>query len=103
MQSSNNLIKEAYAEVMQELGAEMDIVMHSDDLALGNVASQLAQAKGELNTILDRAARQGIIRKNQGRVQILNKDEYIKRVGDLPRKIKQLQQQLEPSNEIIPE
>lgn len=99
---SSDLLKEAYKEVIQELGSEMDMTIQPNDLKLGDIASQLAQAKGELNTILDRAAREGILKKNEGKIKILNRNAYIKCIGDLPRKIKQLQQQLEPSDEINP-
>jgi len=98
--SVKTLVNEAFIEVMKELGSELDMVVPtptSNDMALGEVATQLAQAKGELNTILDRAARDRVIKKNEGKIAILNKEEYIKRIGDLPKKIKALQNQMEPA------
>lgn len=96
--SVKTLVNEAFIEVMKELGSELDMVVPtSDDMALGEIATKLAQAKGELNTILDRAARDRVIKKNEGRIAILNKEEYIKRIGDLPKKIKALQNQMEPA------
>ncbi len=89
------LVNEAFGEVMKELESELDIPS-TNDMALGEVATKLAQAKGELNTILDRAARDKVIKKQGGKISILNKEEYIKRLGDLPKQIKALQNQLEP-------
>lgn len=95
--SVKTLVKEAFEEVMKDLGSELEVPMPtSNDMALGEVATKLAQAKGELNTILDRAAREGVIKKEGGKVAILNKNEYIKRIGNLPKQIKALQNQLEP-------
>ena len=95
--SVKKLVKEAFEEVMKDLGSELEAPFPaSHDMALGEVATKLAQAKGELNTILDRAAREGVIKKEGGKVAILNKNEYIKRIGGLPRQIKALQSQLEP-------
>lgn len=94
---TNQLIKEAYNEVMQELTLGMDDSnVSQDDISLGDISTQLAQAKGELATILDRAAQEGIIKKGD-KISILNKNEYIRKVGNLPQKIRQLQRQLEPS------
>lgn len=93
-----DLIKESLEEVINELGNELEgDEITSSDLALGDISAKLAQAKGELNTILDRAAREGIIAKNDGKISIRNREEYMKRVGGLPKRIKNLQKQLEPS------
>lgn len=98
--NATELIKEAYTEVMAELESEMsDMTPTDDDQLMGDKSTQLAQAKGELATILDRAAQEGIIKRGE-KTSILNKNEYIKRIGDLPRRIKQLQVELEPDDNL---
>lgn len=102
MGNAIKLINKAYNEVMNELfmrsGDEHNV--SRSDISLGNIASQLAQAKGELSTLLDRAAREGIISNKNGKISIIDKNAWIKAAGDLPQKIKKLQQQLTPDPNI---
>lgn len=95
MNTLQNLIIEEYNKVIKELE---DNIPSEENKELGDITASLAQAKGELATILDRAFREKVIDKNNGKIKILNREEYLKRVGDLPNKIKQLQQQLEPED-----
>jgi hypothetical protein len=67
------------------------------DRALGTAASKLAQLKGELSTILDRAEREGIIRRKDGKTSIINLPKYSQLIGDLPKRIKALQLRVLPS------
>lgn len=90
------LAKEALNELMYELEADVDTQPTKKDLALGGASAKLAQLKGELNTILDKAEQAGIISKNGGNIKILKKDAYIKYIGELPKQIKALQQKLMP-------
>ncbi len=90
------LVKEAYTELVKELEAGVD-QPNQLDLDLGDVSTKLAQSKGELATLLDKAERAGIINRANGSIKILKKDDYVRLVGDLPKKIKLLQQRLEPS------
>lgn len=91
--NSIRIMEEAFNEVMQDLNmGEPPETLSQNDLSLGDTAAQLAQVKGELSAILDRAYREGIIKKKDGRISILNRDAYTRAVGDLPKKIKQLQQ-----------
>lgn len=95
MNNVGNLLNEAYNELMHEFQDEP--MPSSSDIKLGDISAQLAQAKGELATIIDRASREGIIRKNDGKIQILKKDLWLKKSGDLPQRIKNLQRQLTPN------
>jgi hypothetical protein len=96
------VVKEAYNEVVKELemgmgaGPDTQVIPSKRDSAMGNVSSQLATAKGELATVLDKAERAGIISKKNGKITINNTEQYMKYIGDLPRRIKTLQQKLEP-------
>lgn len=96
MKKAKDVVKEAYIELLKELNEDLE--PNQDDITLGDVTTQLATAKGELATILDRAAREGVIKREGGRVQILKKDQYLQQVGDLPSRIKALQQKLEPES-----
>lgn len=99
MASPYNLYKEIYDEFMNDMDINSSTgpgTINKNDLKQGELAASLAQAKGELNALLDRAARDGILQKNKDKITILQKDEYIKRIGDLPKRIKALQHQLEP-------
>jgi hypothetical protein len=102
MNNAIRLVNEAYNEMMSELHADLELSPEPSrsDISLGNISAQLAQAKGELSTLLDRATRQGIITKKNGKISIIDKDAWIKAVGDLPRKIKDLQNQLTPDPNI---
>lgn len=102
MNNAIRLVNEAYDEMMSELRSDLGFPPEPSrsDISLGNVSSQLAQAKGELSTLLDRATRQGIISRKDGKISIINKNAWIKAVGDLPRKIKNLQNQLTPDPNI---
>ncbi len=90
------LIQEAYNEVMREL--EPKLPPSTPNVELGDLSTHLAQFKGELATVLDKASRAGYIsRDNTGKIVIKNKEAYNEIVGDLPSRIKVIQQQLEPS------
>jgi len=89
-----DLIHEAYNELMEELGSENPPSRNA--INLGNLASQLARSKGELKTLLYKAEQLGIIKQTNGKIAILDKNKYLQVLGDLPRKIKDLQQKLEP-------
>ena len=59
---------------------------------LANDAAKLAQLKGELSTILDKAERAGVISRGEnGKIRIVKLPEYQKMIGNLPQQIKILQ------------
>jgi hypothetical protein len=93
------ILKEAYDEVMKELElSSPKTTPTQDDIELGDLSARLAQYKGELATLLDKATRAGYItRDKNGKIVIKNKVAYMKILGDLPEKIKLLQKELEPS------
>ncbi len=90
------LAKEVFNELMSELDAADSITPSKNDIQLGGDAAKLAQLKGELSTILGKAERAGAIKRANGKVTIINKEYYGKIIGDLPKRIKALQQSLEP-------
>jgi hypothetical protein len=62
-----------------------------NDKVLGSNAAKLAQLKGELATVLDRAEREKIITRDEnGKVKVLKLPEYQKAIGNLPQEIKAL-------------
>lgn len=100
---TKELVRECYNELMEELGSDVSTPPSPSpsDVDLGDAASQLARTKGELKTILGRAQKLGIIRQDKDKIYILDKNKYLQIVGDMPQKIKSLQQRLEPSEEEI--
>lgn len=88
MNNMNNILKEAYSELLTELGQP-------------EPAQILAEYKGKLAAALDRAQRAGIIKKDDnGKIKIIKKDIWTRMVGDMPKKIKELQQKLTPNYEL---
>jgi hypothetical protein len=66
---------------------------------LANNAAKLAQLKGELATILDKAERSGTISRDKaGKIRIIRLPEYQKMIGNLPQQIKILQQSVLENN-----
>jgi ribosomal protein S20 len=108
-----NIAKKVYEKVMNEMdelplrdpsfdapdddSLSKQVKVSKGDRALGTAASKLAQLKGELSTILDRAEREGIIRRKDGKTSIINLPKYSQLIGDLPKRIKALQLRVLPS------
>lgn len=106
MQISKSTIKsiaeETFNEVMNELSRDAspidspeNVIPTKTDKVLGNDAAKLAQLKGELATVLDRAESEGIIsRGEEGKIRIIKLPEYQKVIGTLPQQIKILRRKV---------
>jgi hypothetical protein len=110
-----NIAKEAFNEILSEMEigvssqpdsfSSLDddtlaqqVAPNKKDKVLGGDAAKLAQLKGELATVLDRAEREGIINRSEGKTRILRLPQYQQLIGNLPQQIKILRLKVLGSN-----